>query len=63
MNLWTGLVMLAVAAILLFIGRPNSAGEPPKFLRFEAALVLYPPFVLVFIALGLAAVISALLAK
>jgi hypothetical protein len=55
--------MLAVAAILIVIGRPNKAGEHPKFLRFGAALVLYPPFILVFIALGAAAVISGLLAK
>jgi hypothetical protein len=63
MNLWTGLVMLTVAVILIVIGRPNKAGEHPKFLRFGAALVLYPPFILVFIALGLAAVISGLLVK
>ena len=63
MNLWTGLVMLAVAAILIVIGRPNKAGEHPKFLRFGAALVLYPPFILVFIALGAAGLISGLLGK
>lgn len=55
--------MLAVAAILIVVGRPNKAGEHPKLLRFGAALVLYPPFILVFIALGAAAVISGLLAK
>jgi hypothetical protein len=63
MNLWTGFVMLAVAATLIVIGRPNKAGEHPKFLRFGAALVLYPPFILVFIALGVAAVLSGLLGK
>lgn len=63
MNLWTGLLMLTVAAILIVIGLPNKAGEHPKFLRFGPALVLYPPFILVFIALGAAAVISGLLAK
>lgn len=63
MNLWTGLIMLAVAAILIVIGLPNKVGEHPKFLRFGAALVLYPPFILVFIALGAAAVISGLLVK
>lgn len=63
MNLWTGIVMLGVAAILIFIGRPNQAGGHPKFLRFEAALVLYPPVVLAFIGLGAAAVISGLLAS
>jgi hypothetical protein len=63
MNLWTGFLMLAVAAMLILIGRPNKAGEHPKFLRFGAALVLYPPFILVFVALGVVAMISGLLAK
>ena len=63
MNLWTGLVMLTVAVILIVIGCPNKAGEHPKFLRFGAALVLYPPFILVFIALGAAGVIFGLLSK
>ena len=38
------------------------AGEHPKFLRFDAALVLYPPVVLSFLGLGAAALISGLLA-
>ena len=63
MTLPAGLVVLAVAAILILAGRPNSAGEHPRFLRFGAALVLYPPCILVFIALGVAAVISGLLGK
>ncbi|MBR1279589.1 hypothetical protein [Bradyrhizobium sp. AUGA SZCCT0283] len=63
MNLWTGIAMLVVAAVLCVIGRPNSAGEHPKFLRFNAALVLYPPIILVFLGLGAAAVISSLLTK
>ena len=61
MNMLIGAAMLAVAAILIFIGRPNRAGEQPKFLRFEAALVLYPPAILLFIGLGAAALISGLL--
>ncbi|XIA65709.1 hypothetical protein ACFIOY_05510 [Bradyrhizobium sp. TZ2] len=60
MNLWTGIAMLLVAAILIFIGLPNRTGEPSRFLRFEAALVLYPPIVLVFLGLGAAAIISSL---
>lgn len=63
MNMWTGIAMLAVAAILIVAGRPNKAGEHPRFLRFKAALILYPPIILSFIALGAAAVISGLLGK
>jgi len=63
MNVVTGIAMLSLAAFLVFVGRPNRAGEHPKFLRFDAALVLYPPIILVFIGLGVAAIISGLLAK
>ena len=63
MNIWTGLAMLAIAAILIYIGRPNTAGKRPKFLRFEASPVLYPPIILIFLVLGTAAVISGLLTK
>lgn len=63
MNILIGAVMLAAAATLILVGRPNRAGEHPRFLRFEAALVLYPPIVLSFIALGAVALISGLLSR
>jgi hypothetical protein len=58
MNLWSGIAMLAIAAVMIWIGRPNKEGVHPKFLRFNAALVLYPPIILAFAAMGAAAVIS-----
>lgn len=58
-HLWAGLALLGVGMILMLIARPNKAGESPRFLRFDAALVLFPPVVLVFVALGLAMLISA----
>jgi hypothetical protein len=60
MNLWTGIAMLVFAAVLIWVGRPNKEGVHPKFLRFSAATVLYPPIILVFIAQGFAAVFSSL---
>ncbi|WP_439360977.1 hypothetical protein [Bradyrhizobium sp. DASA03007] len=62
-SLWTGITMLTIGAILIIVGRPNREGEHPWFLRFEAALVLYPPIVLTFLALGAVALISGLLSK
>ena len=62
MNLLTGISMLGIAAVMIWGGRPK-AGVHPSFLRFDAALVLYPPFVLIFFALGVAAILSSLLAK
>lgn len=58
-----GAVMLATAATLILVGRPNRAGQHPRFLRFEAAVVLYPPIVLLFTALGAVALISGLLSR
>jgi hypothetical protein len=52
-----------VAVLLIWVGRPGKSGVHPKFLRFEAALVLYPPLILAFFALGVAAIIFGVLAK
>ena len=60
MNLWTGIAMLVIAFVLIWVGRPDKAGVHPSFLRFDAALVLYPPVILAFIAMGTAAVISSI---
>ena len=60
MNLWTGIAMLVIAFVLIWVGRPSKAGLHPSFLRFDAALVLYPPLILAFFAMGLAAVISSI---
>ncbi len=60
MNLWTGTAMLVIAFVLIWVGRPDKTGLHPRFLRFNAALVVYPPIILVFMAVGAAAVISSL---
>jgi hypothetical protein len=56
-----GVVLLTIAAGLIFIGRPNRAGVHPRFLQFDAALVLFPPVVLTFLAGGFAELIAGLL--
>ena len=61
-QLVVGFALVTLAIALVFIGRPNKAGQHPRFLQFEASLVLFPPVVLVFVALGIAAIISGLLA-
>jgi hypothetical protein len=57
-HLLIGLVSLAAAFVLLFMGLPNRQGESPRFLQFRAAPMLYPAAVLVFLAIGLAELIS-----
>ena len=51
--------MLVIALILIVLGRPNRNGVRRRFLRFNAAMVLYPQYPRV-IALGAAAVISSI---
>ena len=60
MNLWTGTAMLVTALVLILVGRPDKAGVHPRFLRFDAAMVLYPPIILVLFAVGVAAVLSSI---
>ena len=48
MDILIGAVMIAAAGVLILIGLPSRTGDQPKFLRFEAALVLYPPVILSF---------------
>ena len=60
MNLWTGTAMLVAALVLILVGRPDKAGVHPRFLRFDAAMVLYPPIILVLFAVGVAAVLSSI---
>lgn len=58
MNLYAGILVLAVALLLIWLGRPNEAGIHRKFLRFDAALVLYPPLVLACFAFGVVTIVS-----
>ena len=60
MNLWTGIAMLVIAFVLIWVGRPDKTGLHSSFLRFNAALVIYPPIILAFTAMGAAAVIGSL---
>ena len=63
MNLIIGIALVAIAFLLLFLGWPNKRGEPAPFLQFEAALVLFPPCILVFFVMGAAEILTALYGK
>ncbi len=58
-ELLIGAISLAVAAVLIFIGLPRR-GVSPRFLRFEAAMMLYPPLVMIFLVVGAAMVMTVL---
>jgi hypothetical protein len=60
MGVAIGLGMLGIAAALIYLGLPDEQGNSPRFLRFSSASVLYPPLILVFIALGTAEVFFSL---
>ena len=54
-----GTALLGIGLVLIVIGWPKG-GESPRLLRFGAALVLYPPFIMVSLASGIAAILTAL---
>jgi|GEM_PF-1274054 len=60
-ELWIGVVLLVIAAGLIFIGLPDKDGVSPRFLRFEAAVIVYPPFIMIFLVGGVAELIAAFL--
>ena len=62
-QLWVGALLLIIAAGLMFIVRPNRPTGHPRFLQFDAAMVLYPPLILVFLAFGTAAIVAWLLSS
>lgn len=58
-----GIALLAAAVLLIWFGLPDRQGVHRRFLRFSSAQVVYPPAILVLIALGSAALISHLTAS
>jgi|BarGraIncu00222A_1022003.scaffolds.fasta_scaffold616058_1 hypothetical protein len=58
-DLAIGLALSAVGMDLLFLGMPKQ-GVSPRFLQFDAAIVLYTPLILMFLAAGAAEIITAL---
>ena len=60
MHLAIGVILLAVTAALAFIGFPKRNGDSPRFLQFEAAVVLYPPLIMITVVMGTAEIITGL---
>lgn len=56
-DLSIGTVLLGIGVILVFIGLPKK-GVSPRFLRFDAALVLYPGIVMIFLTMGVAMILK-----
>jgi bacteriorhodopsin len=61
MDVTIGVALLAVAVLLVFIARPNRSGQHQRFLQFEAAMVLYPPLVMIFAVMGMAEIVTSVL--
>ncbi len=58
-NILFGVVLVAIAAGLIFIALPDKEHESPRFLRFHAATVVFPPVVLFFLVGGIAEIVMA----
>ncbi|HZT26170.1 MAG TPA: hypothetical protein VFA57_10745 [Pseudolabrys sp.] len=54
-----GVACLAIGVVLIVLGWPRG-GVNPRFLQFRAAVVVYPPIVLVFLTAGAAQLLTAL---
>ena len=55
------MILLGIAAVLIFVGLPDKEGVNRRFLRFEAAVILYPPVIMIFLIAGAVEVLKALL--
>ena len=53
-----GAALFVAAAFLLYVGLPNREGESPRFLRFEAAPLLYPPIIIALLVGSIAAILT-----
>jgi ABC-type multidrug transport system permease subunit len=53
-----GAALVVVAVILIFIGIPKH-GESPRFLRFDASVVIYPAVIMSFLAFGVGLMLRA----
>jgi ABC-type multidrug transport system permease subunit len=53
-----GAASVVVAVILVFIGMPKH-GESPRFLRFDASVVIYPAVIMSFLAFGVGLMLRA----
>lgn len=60
-HLLIGVLLLFIAAGLMFFARPDKFGNHRPFLQFGAAPIVYPPIILVFFAFGVAALLSSVL--
>ena len=59
-ELMSGLILFAIGIVLLYIGMPKH-GVTPRFLQFDASVVVYPPLILIFLAAGTIQILRALL--
>ena len=57
------LSVLGIGVALLVLGLPDKKGEMRRYLRFHSAVVIYPPIVLAFIAVGIAMLVFSIIGK
>jgi hypothetical protein len=54
------IVAFAVGIAMIWLGKPNKAGENPAFLRISFMQMIYPAAVLTVLVIGIAEVIQAI---
>ncbi|CAN5388227.1 hypothetical protein BH11PSE4_BH11PSE4_02720 [soil metagenome] len=53
-----GLGLLAIAVVMAYVGFPDKHGTSPRFLVRSGMVLIYPAFILVFVATGAAELIA-----
>jgi hypothetical protein len=56
-----GVIALAIGVAMVWFGMPNDQGENPRFLRIGLVQMLYPVTALLFLVIGVANLIFALI--
>jgi hypothetical protein len=54
-----GIGALVVGFGMVWLGRPNKAGENPRFLRWGFMQMIYPAIVLMFVVVGVTELLKA----
>jgi hypothetical protein len=55
-----GVILLGITAVLIFFGLSDKEGVNRRFLRFDAAVILYPPVIIIFLVRGGVEILKAL---
>lgn len=60
---FVGIAFVVIGLVLAFLALPHKDGNPARWLRWNAAVVVFPGCLMIFYGLGIAVIVSAYLSK